>query len=569
MIGNLAILLARYSNTQTFGKIKYLNEAIELEDRAIRTLSSSNSNFGMHLIQLANHLETRHEINKDMDDFERAIKLGEIGIECIPRQHSAFGIALDNHGSHLFTLYMRTNAPQHLSESIEASCRALRHIYTNPLQRIKSARAAAMKLIFSAKYAEAAQILKEAMDILPRIASRAHSHEDLEQAIKSVSGLSAITASVFLIIGRPAVDALQILERGRGIISGLSLDSKSDVSLLKDSHPQLWADYVRLQEALVGPSATPVGQELRHTLTVSSVKNNAMFSQQYEHHLEELKNIETKIRNQQGFERFQLNPTDKELLDSAERGTLISFNISPILSSAFIVTKTAVRAISLPKEFGDKEFKKRFPFFINGRPYVQRDLALVSSGDKSKSGGSYPLMTNSGSSLRWLWETAVKPVLHEAGLLQEDKPPGRLPRVWWVGGGLMALASVHAAGIHTEGSTESTMSHVVSSFVPTFKSLKVVRNKPWAPLKQQSHSILITSMSTTPKCAPLNVAEEVEAINRAVSSWATVIHLQNPNKEMVISHLKSCKVAHFACHGQFDPIRPSIMGLEDCSLDVV
>ena len=83
--------------------------------------------------------------------------------------------------------------------------------------------------------------------------------------------------------------------------------------------------------------------------------------------------------------------------------------------------------------------------------------------------------------MRWLWDVAVKPVLKELGLLWQDNPPHTLPCVWWVGGGLMALLPLHAAGEHGMGSTDNTLSHVVSSYAPTLKALQFSQSKAWTP----------------------------------------------------------------------------------------
>jgi len=45
--------------------------------------------------------------------------------------------------------------------------------------------------------------------------------------------------------------------------------------------------------------------------------------------------------------------------------------------------------------------------------------------------------------LEWLWKSAVLPVLRKFGFHPHKANP--LPRVWWIGVGLMAKAPVHAA----------------------------------------------------------------------------------------------------------------------------
>lgn len=54
---------------------------------------------------------------------------------------------------------------------------------------------------------------------------------------------------------------------------------------------------------------------------------------------------------------------------------------------------------------------------------------------------------------------------------------GDLPRIWWIGTGLASSLPFHAAGHHTTGSVENTYSCAISSYTPSLKSLRYVRDK--------------------------------------------------------------------------------------------
>jgi hypothetical protein len=93
--------------------------------------------------------------------------------------------------------------------------------------------------------------------------------------------------------------------------------------------------------------------------------------------------------------------------------------------------------------------------------------------------------------MKRLWDTVIKPVLDKLDLLNKKKPQAELPHVWWVGGGLMSLLPLHAAGEHIPGSTENTISHVISSYSPSLKSLQFVRNKARKSLDVQNLRFLL------------------------------------------------------------------------------
>jgi hypothetical protein len=78
--------------------------------------------------------------------------------------------------------------------------------------------------------------------------------------------------------------------------------------------------------------------------------------------------------------------------------------------------------------------------------------------------------------LMWLWETTVRPVL--AKLEIKPRAPVEVKtKLHWIGVGPLGWAPFHAAGDHSPGSLENTMSYVISSYVPTLRSLAYVREQ--------------------------------------------------------------------------------------------
>ena len=52
-----------------------------------------------------------------------------------------------------------------------------------------------------------------------------------------------------------------------------------------------------------------------------------------------------------------------------------------------------------------------------------------------------------------------------------------LLRVWWIGIGITSFPSFHAAGDHSAGPTENTLSRAISSYTPTIKVLTYTRER--------------------------------------------------------------------------------------------
>lgn len=105
---------------------------------------------------------------------------------------------------------------------------------------------------------------------------------------------------------------------------------------------------------------------------------------------------------------------------------------------------------------------------------------------------------------------AVKPVLQSIGYLKKLKESSALPRLWWVGTGVLGNFLCHAAGDYKSRfstSTEAAINYYVSSYTPTVKALLFSRQLQSAyqpPL--YSIKLLAIAMPETPGFAPLQGA---------------------------------------------------------------
>ncbi|OCL11219.1 hypothetical protein AOQ84DRAFT_396395 [Glonium stellatum] len=123
----------------------------------------------------------------------------------------------------------------------------------------------------------------------------------------------------------------------------------------------------------------------------------------------------------------------------------------------------------------------------------------------------------------------------------------------------MGLVPIHAAGRQWGRGIENTASHIVSSYILTFKALAYAREKCLKPLTQAEQELLVVGMPDTKGMSPLEVMDEVEAIQQNInkSTISQLKILANPSKGEVLDNLRTCTVAHFACHGISDLEDPS------------
>ena len=349
------------------------------------------------------------------------------------------------------------------------------------------------------------------------------------------------------------MESLQALEMSRGVISSFVIDSRFDVSMLEESHPDLWSRYCYLRDSIATSTLISAGLNSA-TVPLILGEHYPLMTLARSIMVKELEVIKALIRKQPELDSFQLPPTEAEFHSLARNGPVVSFNVTRFGSHAFLITGTNVRVMSLPK-FVLKDIQEHVSRDMGGNR-SRRDAELVSTdGDSKVEGDSH---SRSGTeSMRWIWDVAVKPVLQELGLLWQDQPPPVLPCIWWVGGGLTSLLPLHAAGDHQLGSPENTMSHIISSYAPSLKALQFSQKKTWMPPTTGDAKILIITMKKTKGHADLNVEDEVAAIKKHVGSSASIEVLDRPWAETALEKAAACSLVHFACHGTSDFRQPS------------
>lgn len=202
-------------------------------------------------------------------------------------------------------------------------------------------------------------------------------------------------------------------------------------------------------------------------------------------------------------------------------------------------------------------------------------LATLISSNGKRSG--YPKRNRLlNDILLWLWDVAVEPVLDflQLGPAVDNST---LTRVWWIGVGALALAPFHAAGDHSSLScTRNTISRVISSNIPTLKSLSYARQKNLELHKTPDSRVLIVTMPITPETPAIagangtpgtpakrwktliNSTFEADEIMAAVQNTSHPIRrLDLPTAAEVQKILPECHVFHFAGHGVSDAKEPS------------
>jgi CHAT domain-containing protein/tetratricopeptide (TPR) repeat protein len=559
-----------------FKKTKIPNDIEQAIDHGLEALKLARKNTYSQTINLHNltrcyMARTRFSAPTDTKDIDEAIKYEKLALENAPADHPDTAEYAQSLGIYFLKRAEVSGSVKDIEDSIEHALQSLRHTRGVPLTRLTAGILAACCFAILTKWTRSSAVFEEVLKLLPKISPRTRAKQDMQHALQKVSGAACLAASVFLKAGRTPTEALQILEQSRGIIASLVIDSRSEITGLREKHENLYSRFIKLRDTVSSPSS------YQFVSTGTSQMTSARYIQEtlrMDQAAADLDKVIDEIRQQSGFERFLDTFAERDMLQLAASGPIVYYNISNISAEAFIITKDKLEYLPLP------EFKAisrdNMPLLQNcGSDWIRRDAKLLNStgDDDDDAIETQPASGNICSAMHLLWDKAVQPVLAMLKLLREKQNiTETLPRVRWIGGGPMTRLPIHAAGKHSNGSTENTISHVISSYATTLKSLQFARDKAKRQPTPEGQKLLVVTMPVTPGLlGKLNVEKEVEAIRSAVKSCDSVTVLSQPSKRKVLQEFPNYTICHFACHGRADSEDPSnsALYLGDTSLEML
>ncbi|SPB51508.1 Major Facilitator Superfamily protein [Aspergillus niger] len=104
----------------------------------------------------------------------------------------------------------------------------------------------ASMLMEDADYLGASRALEDAVRLLPRACPRSSSGYDKQRFSATCYGLGSLSAGVTLTTDRLLSFVLGTLEASRGLVAGLFLDARTDLSGLRREHPELAKEFGKI-----------------------------------------------------------------------------------------------------------------------------------------------------------------------------------------------------------------------------------------------------------------------------------------------------------------------------------
>ncbi|KAL4783420.1 CHAT domain-containing protein [Aspergillus varians] len=573
------------------------NDALELyTDEDITKVSILNS--------LGLLLRSRFSVTGSLDDLKAAIDVQREALRIIPEQDPERSLVLYNVGVSLADLFRQSREPQYLIEatgigweavsaateshpnramylnavgvlfqeysdhtgsifaegrtSADLFTEALRHQNSPPLDRIKAGQNAFHSCVVHEEWNGANVIARDVVKLFPLLVPRWMSRADQQHLLKNISNFTSLAASAALQENGSPKSALEILEAGRGVIAGLTIDLKTDISILQELEPALYREYTQLRRRILLPIASSLSQGTENSQPILTLRGRRKSRShlpprittacpERAEDLKTLEDLEDRIRAVPGFERFLERQSEEDYILLAKSGPIVAFNVTEHRSDAIIITSTSITSIPL-KKLHFQDLKVHVP-------------KVIGKNQLSKGGPSTKRKRNQElqNILHWLWDTAVLPILTELQLLvHHDHSDTPLPRIWWVASGYMGLFPMHAAG---DGRGTATMDYVISSYIPTLQVLKFSQMRQGQRPRDSNLKMLIVPAPEKAGQQDLNTEEEIESITEGLKDTTSYIVLNRPSRVDVLQELPSSHLIHFSCHGESNPIDPSYSGL--------
>ena len=561
--------LALHTRFRQTGTAADLDAAIQAAQAAVETAPANHRDRAMYLSNLGGTLRLRFEISEAAADLDAAIEAAEAAVNAVPADHPGQAGYLFNLGAALRHRFTQTKAEADLDAALSPLMQAARNDSAAPSMRIRAARAAA-SLIAQSRPAQAADLLESAVLLLPEVTPHQLSRDDQQYAIGGFAGLAADAAALVLAgISPDATDseqakgaerALGLLEAGRAVLMSQALDSRSDITDLREQHPKLAERLAELREALDRDPGTSAALAMPTADAISTplappIENRRRLAA-------ELSAILARIRALDGFALFGFPPSVDELLAQASSGPVVSFSTSEYRCDALLLTEHGITSLELPDLTQDTLVSHAISF------HQALDTANDPDADIADRATAQAKLRET---LQWLWDSSAGPVLNALGYGSQPAPGKEWPRVWWATGGMLGLLPIHAAGYHTDPPDQApraVMGRIVSSWTPTIRALRYARQR--TPARDTESSALIVALPVTPGIpgrlhhVPDEAAMLLAHLDHPVllaelgnpDEWATA-SIGMPTKANVLAQLAGCPIVHFACHGASHPADPS------------
>jgi CHAT domain-containing protein/tetratricopeptide (TPR) repeat protein len=532
------------------GTLADLDEAISVAHAAVRGVAANHPDRANTLSNLGTVLQKRFELSGTLADLDEAIATGRMAVAVTPGNHPDRALYMSNLGNALQTRFERTGALEDLDEGIATGREGAALDAASPWIRVQAAMCWGRIAASGARWSEAAAGFGAAVGLLGRMTPRSLLRSDQEHILAGLTGLGSDAAACCIRAGLTG-RAVELLEQGRGVLLGQALDTRTDLTDLADSHPDLAQRFATLRDVLdhageADERFAEASEKMSDALNVeASVRLEAdqrrVAAEAFEQVIEE-------IRGYPGFSDFLRPHHARELLAAAIDGPVAIINVSRFGSHALILTSEAVlEPIPL-----DEVTPKRI--------LDNATRLLTALSDQLAPTGTQVQLT---SVLEWLWDAIASAVLGRLGFTGPPLDGKPWPRMWWCLPGLLSYLPLHAAGYHdtrSDAEPRTVIDRVACSYTPTLRALLHARaaHSTRTGIPARDFQVVAVSMPTTAGAADLPGAQaEAAMLHRRFGTRVLTLTGAQATRGAILQALPAARYVHFACHATANATDPS------------
>jgi CHAT domain-containing protein len=388
-------------------------------------------------------------------------------------------------------------------------------------------------------YENAMSLMQETLVFSPTLQTQ---HLRLVVTLKEFEGVPLDYVS-YQIETMKLKQAVQTLERGRGLLWSEMRGFRPSIDQLRAAHPSLADKLVVTNQKLefVTMSAAQCdSEEIGHSGTGAEHRGGmdsfGHLVTTQRRLLEERNNLISRTQSLPGFENFLQPPSFDVLNSAATHGPVIIINQSRFPSYILLLLNdSSPSIISTPSDFHDranalkdKLSDSRREYGLDSDEYAQA-LAFV---------------------LAELYELVGKPVI---GRLRQLQVPEQ-SRIWWCPTSVFCSLPLHAMGPipSDDGEMRYIMDLYICSYTPTLSALIQSRNRDSGSRSSGRPSILLVAQ---PGPSLPTVGGEIQVI-QALDTEVTNLISEAATLAAVTNRLQHHQFVHIACHGSLEVGEP-------------
>jgi tetratricopeptide (TPR) repeat protein len=446
-------------------------------------------------------------------------------------------VALSNLGTALLRAQAAADTPGLAAEAADAFGTAAESPVAAPSVRIVAGIIAGRLAADLADWAVASRRFAAAVGLLDQAVPRSLRRRDREHQLTRVRDLASDAAASAWRNGDAGAAAV-LFEQARGVLLAQAMDVPADLERLGAKTGNLAARFDRLRQDIDDAgSDDPVADASDWTEPTGAERRSDLIGEWNE--------LIGEIRQVPDLEGFLLPPREDGLRAAAAEGPVVFVNVSRYGSAAFLVQADTIAEVALPD---------LSPAAV--RAMAAELLTITDTSETADEMARDEQSTRLEAMLGWLWDVIAGPVLDHLGLTTPLGHGASGPRVWWCPSGLLSFLPLHAAGQHgtrNDPVPQTVMDRVVSSYIPTIRTLRHTRR---APESGQGPTLVVAPDQDG---LPGALAE---AALLGTLTTAELLAGADATPGAVLSALGAHRRVHFACHARSDLEDPSASFLE-------